>query len=75
MSSNWGLVIQGGTTASYQCPRTYKNKTGFVDIPQVRINQVNPLLNKQHNSNFLSTENGGHSKPNNDSFINRDLKS
>ena len=75
MSSNWELVMEGGTAPSYQCPRTYKNKTGFVDIHQVRINQVNSLLNRQQNSNFLSTKNGGHSKPNNDRFINRGLKS
>ena len=40
-SSNWGLVVQGGTIASYQCPRTFSNKTSFVDIHQVRINQIN----------------------------------
>ena len=48
-SLNWGLVVQGGTTASYQCPGT--------------------------SSNFLSIENGGHNKPNNDSFIKKDLGS
>ena len=66
---------QGGTTASYQCPRTSSNKTNFVDIHRVRINQINILRKRQPNSNFLSMENGMHSKPNNDSFINRDLGS
>ena len=66
---------QGGTAASYQCPRTSSNKTNFVDIHQVRINQINILQNRQPNSNFLSMENGIHNKPNNDSFINRDLGS
>ena len=46
-SSNWGLVVQGGTTASYQCPRTSSNKTSFVDIQQVRINHINSLPNRQ----------------------------
>ena len=54
-----GSSIQGGTTASYQCPGTCSNKATFVDIHQVRINQISSLPNRQQNSNFLSIENGG----------------
>ena len=72
MSSNWELVVQGGTTALYQCRGTSNNKTSFVDIHQVRINQINSLPNRHKNSNFLSIENGGHIKSNNDSSIKRD---
>ena len=70
-------MVQGGTTPSYQFPRTSSNKTSFVDIHQVRISQINLLPNRQQNSNFLSIENGRrvHSKPDNDSFIKRDLES
>ena len=57
-SLNWGLVIQGGATVSYQCPGTSSNKTSFVDIQEVRINQINSLPNRQQSSNFLSIENG-----------------
>ena len=72
MSSNWELVVQGGKTALYQCRGTSNNKTSFVDIHQVRINQINSLPNRHENSNFLSIENGGHIKSNNDSSIKRD---
>ena len=58
---------QGGTTASYQCPRTSSNKTNFVDIHRVRINQINSCPNREQNSNFVSIENGG-STANNHSF-------
>ena len=68
-----GSGIQGRTTASYQCPGTSSNKTSFVGIHEVRINQINSLPNRQQNSNFLSIENGGYTKPNNDNFIKRDL--
>ena len=74
MQRSYWLVVQGGTTASYQCPGTSSNKTSFVDIQQVRINQINSLPNRHQNSNFLSIENGGHNKPNNDNFIKRDLR-
>ena len=74
-SLNWGFVVQGGTTASCQCPGTSSYKTSFVDFHQVRINQIDSLPNRQQNSNFPSTENGGHNKPNNDSFIKRDVGS
>ena len=81
-------MVQGVTTASYQYPRTSRNKTSFVDTHQSRINQINYFSNRHH-SNFLSTENRGswvggggalggggwHCKPNNDSFITRDLGS
>ena len=73
MQRSWRLVVQGRTTASYQCPGTSSNKTSFVGIHQVRINQINSLPNRHQNSNFLSIENGGHTKPNNDNFIKRDL--
>ena len=58
-SLNWGFVVQGGTTASCQCPGTSSYKTSFVDFHQVRINQIDSLPNRQQNSNFPSTENGG----------------
>ena len=74
-SSNWGSLVQGETTASYHCPRISSNITSFVDIHQVKINQINSLPNRQQNSNFLSIENGGHSNSNNDSFIKRGLGS
>ena len=73
LQRSWWLVVQGRTTASYQCPGTSSNKTSFVGIHQVRINQINSLPNRQQNSNFLSIENGGYTKPNNDNFIKRDL--
>lgn len=65
--SNWGIVVQGKTSASYQCLRTSSNKTSFVDIHQVRINQINSCPNREQNSNFVSIENGG-STANNHSF-------
>ena len=55
-------VVKGGTTASYQCPKISIKKTRFVDIHQVRINQINSLSKRQQNNNFLSFENRGHSK-------------
>ena len=67
-----GLVVQEGRTAPYQFPR---EKTSFVDIHQVWINQINSLPNRRQDSNFVSFKNGGHNKPNNYSFIKRDLGS
>ena len=52
-------MIQGGATASYQCPRASSNKTSFVDIHQVRIKQINSFPNRKQNINSLSIENGG----------------
>ena len=74
-SSNWELVDQGGTTASYQCPRTSINKSSCADIHQLRISQINSLPNRQQNRNLLYIENGWHNKPNNACFIKRDLGS
>ena len=82
-------MVQGVATASYQYPRTSRNKSRFVDTHQSRIDQINYFSNRHQNSNFLSTENrvlrvggggalgggGWHCKTNNDSFITRDLGS
>ena len=40
-------MFQEKTTALYECPRTSSNKSSFVDIDQVRINQINSHPHRQ----------------------------